>query len=272
MTPTGKSRSLLLWTLAIVITLASVVYQRMTGPTHPVRGKVTVGETVISYKLLRSHVTDENAEISFLVPDTNVTGKMTWKRYRSNDEWMVLELERRGDNLVAAVPKQPPAGKVLYDIVLIDGEGRKYSLQEEPIIIRFKGAVPPWALVPHIFCMFLAMLISSRAGIEALVKGEKAYRFAVWTSILLFMGGIIFGPIVQKYAFGAYWTGWPIGHDLTDNKTAIAMLFWIFALWRGGKDRDKGRSWIVIASIVQLLIYLIPHSALGSELDYTKME
>jgi hypothetical protein len=216
-------------------------------------------------------VTTENAEIVFPLPDTNVTGEMIWKRYKSDDEWMVLKLIRKGENLVAAIPKQPPAGKVMYEIILTDSKGKRYSLQDEPIIIRFKGAVPSWVLIPHVFCMFLSMLIATRAGIEALVKGEKAYRFAVWTAVLLFLGGIILGPIVQKYAFDAYWTGWPFGHDLTDNKTAFAMLIWILALWRG-KDREKGRSWILIASVVQLLVYLIPHSVLGSELDYTKMD
>ena len=37
---------------------------------------------------------------------------------------------------------------------------------------------------------------------------------------------------------------------------------------RGGRD---GRGWILFAAIVMLVIYLIPHSLLGSELDYTKM-
>jgi len=271
MTPSTKSRSFVFWILAITLTLASVVYQRMTGPTHPVRGKVTVGENILNYKLLRSQVTTADAEIEFTVPDRAVTGEMTWRRYKSDDDWMVVELERRDDNLVAVIPRQPSAGKVVYMIDIIDGEGNRYSLQEKPVIIRFKGEVPAWILVPHIIFMFSAMLVSTRAGIEAIAKGERAYRLAVWTTVFLFLGGIILGPLVQKYAFGAYWTGWPFGHDLTDNKTAIAMLFWILALWRG-KNRDSGRGWIIAASVVQLLVYLIPHSALGSELDYTKTD
>ena len=87
---------------------------------------------------------------------------------------------------------------------------------------------------------------------------------------MLLVGGLIFGPIVQKYAFGAYWTGWPFGHDLTDTKTGIAMIFWLIALWRG-RNHAKGHIWMIIAALITLLIYLIPHSVLGSELDYTKM-
>jgi hypothetical protein len=73
---------------------------------------------------------------------------------------------------------------------------------------------------------------------------------------------------VQKYAFGAYWTGWPVGTDLTDNKTAVAFLLWVLAVYKLWKDREK-RGWALVAAIVLLLIYLIPHSMMGSEIDHT---
>ena len=83
------------------------------------------------------------------------------------------------------------------------------------------------------------------AGLEAIVKGPAAYRLTVWTTLMVFAGGLILGPIVQKYAFGAYWTGWPLGNDLTDTKTMGAMLFWLVPLWfgRGGRNAESGSSW-----------------------------
>ena len=45
------------------------------------------------------------------------------------------------------------------------------------------------------------------------------------------LGGMLLGPFVQKYAFGEFWTGWPNGHDLTDNKTLIMWLVWAAALY-----------------------------------------
>jgi hypothetical protein len=78
---------------------------------------------------------------------------------------------------------------------------------------------------------------------------------------------MILGPIVQKYAFGAFWTGFPAGYDLTDNKTLIAFICWIVASLAGMK---KGKPWLtVIAAIVTLVVFSIPHSAKGSELDYS---
>lgn len=49
-------RSILLWLLALVITLASAVYQRMTGPTHPERGNFVLEGQSAAYKLPCAHV------------------------------------------------------------------------------------------------------------------------------------------------------------------------------------------------------------------------
>jgi hypothetical protein len=146
-----------------------------------------------------------------------------------------------------------------------------YIPQYQWVITRFTGDVPAGVLIPHIFIMFLAMLISTMAGLEALVKGRYMYKFSIWAALLLFVGGMILGPIVQKYAFDAFWTGFPLGLDLTDNKTLIAMIAWLIALWKGRNNR-QARGWILGAAVVMLLIYLIPHSMFGSELDYQTMQ
>src|SRR5690606_1176779 len=96
----------------------------------------------------------------------------------------------------------------------------------------------------------------------------------IWTTLLMALGGMLFGPIVQKYAFGAFWTGFPFGTDLTDNKTLIAFIAWLVALAAVlKKDASSHRRWFVLAaSIVTLAIYLIPHSMMGSELDYRELD
>ena len=58
-----KQQAWILWILAIVITLSSVVYQRKTGPTYPVTGEVTIDGKTVTYHLMRSQNTGENAEI-----------------------------------------------------------------------------------------------------------------------------------------------------------------------------------------------------------------
>jgi hypothetical protein len=262
------AKSILLWILALIITLASVVYQRSTGPTYPVDGTITLAGQEIEYDLLTTYKTTGDAIMRIAVP-VSVSGELRWKRFKSHDQWQVEALPREGDELVVSIPKQPSAGKVMYEVSLTDTAGSKIALTEEPVIIRFKDPVPAPVLFPHIFFMFFAMFISTRTGLEALTRGGKAYALSLWTTGCLLIGGLILGPIVQKYAFGAFWTGWPFGHDLTDNKTLFAFIFWAIAIWRSKPPR-KGYIWIIIAAVVTLGIYLIPHSVLGSEIDYTQ--
>jgi hypothetical protein len=264
-------KAVLLWILAGVITLASVVYQRVTGPTYPLSGKTEIADTEIKYKLLRTHVTDADSRMDIDIAGTNIKGKIKWRRFKSHDPWTTEDLIREDDKLIVTIPRQPPAGKVIYEVTLFDSEGKKYELSSEPVLIRFKGSVPIYIVIPHVLLIFMALLFSTRAGFEAVLKGRQSYKLALWTLVIMFIGGLIFGPIMQKFAFGAYWTGWPVGHDLTDTKTAVAALFWIIAIWRANK-MGRGRGWIILAAIVTFIIFLIPHSVLGSELDYTRME
>jgi hypothetical protein len=258
-----------LWILAFVITVSSAVYQRMTGPTYPYRGEATIGENNVSFKLIRSETVNRDAEIKLEVPDTAVSGYVRYRRYKSHDEWSNIPMEREGEHLVAYLPHQPAAGKLMYYVYLTKANKEVSLSGDEPVIIRYKGAVPNAVLIPHVILMFLAMLYSNRAALESLDSQGDARRYMLWTMGFFFIGGFILGPAVQKYAFDALWTGFPFGYDLTDNKTLIGMLGWVWA-WFKNRDGKDGRGWIFFAAVLMLAVYLIPHSVLGSEIDYTK--
>ena len=264
-----KYRSLLFWVLALIITASSAYYQRRTGPTKPVVDTSLVAGAEVSYRLIRSFHRPADAPVRIQVEDRDVKGYYRFKRYPSHDQWQEMQLERQDDMLVAYIPQQPAAGKVMYQIYL-QKDREKISLTEEPIVIRFRNDVPAWAMIPHIILMFLAMLWSIRSGIAAAFK-EKTRTLTLTTFLLLIGGGLIFGPIVQKFAFGDYWTGWPFGTDLTDNKTAVAVIFWLAALVRTWQ-KPCHRTMVLVASVVLFLVYMIPHSLLGSEIDWTDEE
>lgn len=262
-----KYRNLIFWILAIVLTLTMVIYQRMTGPTYPISGKKVIGNETVKYKLIRTYGGSDDAEISIDDPNGNLEGTITYKRFKSFDSLTTVPMQHQGGKLVAHLPHQPPAGKVEYWVKLSDGTD-EVTLSEEPVVIRFKGHVPDYILIPHILLMFLAMLFSTRTGIASIAKEKRTLRYSIITTVTLIGGGIILGPIVQKFAFGAYWTGWPFGHDLTDNKTALALIFWLIAVYKLIKNPEK-RGWALVAAIVMTLVYLIPHSVMGSEIDHT---
>ena len=263
---TTKTKSILWWVFAVVFTVSIAIYQRTTGPTYPSRGKVNIAGKDIKFSLLRSHVTSSNAEITLKDLDTAYTGSLLFRKYKSDDQWQEVIMKRNAKNeLVGELPAQPMAGKLEYKAFL-KYKNESYALNPLPVVIRFKGDVPGFIMIPHILCMFLAMLFSSRTGIEALRKGSQTFNYALVTLVTLFIGGIILGPIVQKYAFDAYWTGWPFGQDLTDNKSLVAFIFWAIAVYILWKNNLK-RTMVVVASVVLLLVYMIPHSMFGSELD-----
>ena len=260
-------RNVGIWILAVVITLGSAVYQRLTGPTYPVNGETERAGVAIAYELLRSHGGPGDQPVTLSVPDTTVSGTLVWRRYKTDDPWTRQELVRIDDSLSGALPHQPPAGKLEYHVELSRNGETSMIPEDENVVTRFKGEVPAAVLVPHVLLMFLGMLISTRAGLEALTHGRRMRFYSLLAAGVIFVGGMIYGPIVQKYAFDAYWTGFPLGMDLTDNKTLISMVMWIVALVALWKT-SRPRWWVLAASVATLVIFMIPHSLHGSELEY----
>jgi hypothetical protein len=260
-----RFKTILLFLIAFLFTAGLVIYQRMTGPTYPIGGKIVINGETIKYQLLRTSDDPGEQKLKIKIADTSIKGVFTFRRFKSHDNWSLQPMAREGENLVASVPHQAPAGKVMYYITL-----NNQQLNPEPTIIRYKGAVPNWVIIPHVFFIFLAMFFAVVTMLEAILRRKNVYLFTWLTVIFFLVSGIIFGPLMQEYAFGALWTGWPFGQDLTDNKTLVSLIIWIIALFVLRKNREN-RVWPVIAFVVMLAVYMIPHSVLGSEIDYTKV-
>lgn len=264
-------KTTLLWILALVITIASAIYQRKTGPTYPIQGEINISNQTVKYKLERSHSSNKTYKIEINTGRSDVLGNIYWKRFKTKDDWQVVTMKNENGILSGEIPPQPPAGKIEYRVELFFDNSSVLLPEDEPVILRFKGDVPVYVLIPHILFIFLAMLFSTRTGLEYFNK-EKNYKNLVHLTLLfLVIGGFIFGPMVQYFAFGEWWTGFPFGIDLTDNKTLIALIGWLVALFKMKKSENYEK-WILAASVLMLIVFLIPHSLLGSELDYSKMK
>lgn len=277
----------ILWSVAVIITLAAAIFQRQTGPTYPKRTDVTVNGDTYNIKLVRSLGLEERPVVRMAIYDESVSARLLYKRFRTEDEYTSVDFTYRVipihsfvmnkifgmdemKGLFASVPQQPPAGKLQYYIEITDDAGTQVLFRDNPVVIRFKGTVPGWALTPHIILMFFAMLLSTLAGLLAISGYESQRKYGIITLLMLFAGGMILGPVVQYYAFGEFWAGVPFGWDLTDNKTLVSVLFWTLAVamnWRRQRP-----AFTIIAAVVLLLIYSIPHSMYGSELDFATGE
>jgi len=274
--PMDRSRAVTasLWFAAFAVTVLLAVFQRMTGPSHPLRGTAVLANGgTISYRLPRSNEGRESLRIA--VPGLSAEARATleWRRFPTDEAFRRQPMIGvAGGELETRIPQQPAAGKVEYRI-LLEVAGETVSIPgSETVVARYRSNVPPWVLIPHILIMFSSMLLSTRALFEVLRPGAPHARLLVLVSMgLLVVGGLVLGPIVQRFAFGAFWTGWPLGHDLTDNKTLIAFLAWLPAsvlAWRQARTRIA----VTLGWVVMMGVFLIPHSARGSQLDWATVE
>ncbi len=254
----------LVWIFAVLLTISAAIYQRLTGPTHPQRTQAVIAGQNYEFKLLRTFDGEGDCPITIAIPDPEIKGTLEYKLFRQNIDFIRLPMVRDGGNLTASLPHQGMAGKLEYKIILNKGNEQVTLNNGTPTVIRFKGYVPKFILIPHILIMFLAMLFSNVAGFFALFKIPSIKMMKI-TLATIFVGGLIMGPIVQKYAFNELWAGVPYGWDLTDNKTLIAFIAWVIAWWFNRKQ--ESRYWVVAAMVVTMGIFSIPHSLFGSQLD-----
>ncbi|MGQ9846238.1 MAG: hypothetical protein ACUVQP_01870 [Bacteroidales bacterium] len=201
-----------IWILAAIITVAAAVFQRITGPTYPLKGTKVIAGQKIKYKLNRSAEIAKNVIITAPVIN-DYQAFLVFKKYKTNDSLTYQPMKFENQQWVGHLPPLPAAGKYIYNVYYqhIKNTNQWLTLSNKDVVIRFKGKVPTWILILHVIFMFSAMLFSNFTGILTISKNIHSDFWAKITLVFLIIGGFIFGPIVQKYAFGAFWTGFPFG-------------------------------------------------------------
>lgn len=269
-----------LWVLSVLLAVAAMIYQRSTGPTYEYKGYLKHDGVEYKYELLRSQETTEGAKIALpYIEGTNNAAKLHYKRYQTNDSITSQDFKLDGDGrFIAQLPLQPAAGKMEYFITgSIDGnEFSIPEMGEDKIVLRYKDPVSDGILIPHVTMMIIVIIFGIRAGLSALTDPGTMRKWTAVAFTAMTIGGMILGPLVQKSAFGEYWTGFPFGGDFTDNKTLIMWVVWALALsiigFKPKKKEGVSRVAVLAAAVVMMVVYLIPHSMGGSTLDYDKVD
>ena len=112
---TTRNTSVVLWVVAFILTVILAVFQRMTGPSYPLRGEFLgpAGQDV-SYRLPRTHGGPGDLDVSLALPESVHGGELQWRRYPTGDSWTSVTLILDGEGRwTARLPHQPPAGKLL---------------------------------------------------------------------------------------------------------------------------------------------------------------
>lgn len=281
-----RAVSVLLWLIAILITGFYIAYEN--DPYDPLGGELVLHDgEVVTYEFIRSRVLEEELVIGVDAPE-GTTGYVEFWRVNSDDEPQIVDMELKTvetesmgsteevELLAAELPGlSEMAGKYAF-FVHLEYDGETYVIDDGnggAIVSRYRGDMPMLTVVaPHVISIMLSMLFGIRAALEALRPKGKP-QWMMWAALItLLLGGFVFGPIMQKYAFGVYWAGVPMGWDLTDNKVTIELVLWLVAVFFNTGSR-KGGAWsnrsIAIAGLVTFIVYMIPHSLFGSGYDYS---
>jgi hypothetical protein len=141
----------------------------------------------------------------------------------------------------------------------------------------FKGVANRYLLIAHVVVIFAALFFFILAGYFAYRAlrerraGLHVPRLGLAGAVLFFISSIPLGMVVAYQTYGKVWTGFPVGNDLTDNKSLVILIYWAAAtfLYRGSalrkdpsSDVMPGRAlpYIYIAGLViTAVLFLIPH-------------
>ncbi|MCX7955068.1 MAG: hypothetical protein N3A01_07760 [Bacteroidales bacterium] len=262
-------KTILIYLIAFTICFSVLLFQRKTGPTYPYPVTLNIDDSVYSFKLPRSANNDKDLEL--VIPKIkNFSAYVSYRKYRYDKKFETKFFVEKNNKLVVTVPSLPSAGKYEYNVFYYDKNNQKIiKVNKDPVIIRFKNKVPDVIVVLHIIFIFLGFLSSNISGLLAVFNTNKINlikKFSLITLLLFLIGGFIMGPIMQKLAFGVWWSGFPFGIDLTDNKMLFSFITWVICFIRFVKT--KNNKYIIAAALLTIVIFLIPHSLLGSEYDF----
>jgi hypothetical protein len=141
----------------------------------------------------------------------------------------------------------------------------------------FKGTPNRSILIAHIVVIFAALFLFILSGYFAYrgLKQRKALvhapRLSLLGAVLFFIASIPLGMVIAYQTYGTPWTGFPVGNDLTDNKSLVILLYWAAAafFYRGSALRKDPSSDVLPARalpyvymagvVVTIALFLIPH-------------
>ena len=246
---------ILIWILAIFLTLAAAFYQRTKSPATPLEVTIRSGIQKIQFDYLRSYSGKDNCPIIVQIPDITVSGYLYYRKFSSSDDVTKINLHREGDKLIGSLPNQPPGKKLEYRIELFkNGEPIKVG-SGTPVVIQFIGDIPNLLFRVYVLLLLLTLLFSNLSGLYALFNIGSVKFMSFLTMFSLILGGLILGPLVHQYAYNNYWTGIPFKWDLAENTTLLSFTSWMIVMLRIRKVDVK--IWILTASLITMTLVAI---------------
>jgi len=147
----------------------------------------------------------------------------------------------------------------------------------EGFTVKVKGKPNTYLLLTHVIIIFIALFFFLFAGYLS-VRALQHRRSLLYIPRVAFLGTAIFfvasiplGMAVAYQTYGVPWTGFPVGDDLTDNKSLVILIYWIVcavlyrgSLWRKDPSHDLlpmiTLPYVHLAgSILAAVLFALPH-------------
>jgi len=274
--------------LAFLFTILLLAFTRKTTAVRSVHEMVAEHGILIEHNTVPRQVGDEIPVISARVEGASEV-RLVYKIGKDGEYQSVEMSAKPGEENVfaASIPHHPKSTKAWYFLeaaTVREGGLVKVTLPERdsgqirPVRLKFRGEVPLYIIIPHIVSIFAAIFFATLTLFSAieLKRGKttlkKSVRLCTVTLLFLFIGFFPFGWAMNYFAFGVLWEAFPFGRDVTDNKSQIMFVFWLFTLfmvkgtlWGKGETKNlvSGRSYstlVIVSFVATLLILAIPHS------------
>jgi hypothetical protein len=266
---------LMRYVAALALTILLLGVARRISTRHPADYSVEAGGITLSHRTVTEDFGD-GPKINIEATSTEGLTSVVYYSLIEGGPYTTDSLSRMPDGFSVTLPVLEKGNRWYYHIKVSQAEKEIAKFPPGPDqFIKFKGHVPAYILIPHIFCMFatiffgLLTVFTSISVVRGKAVIRQSVRYLLWTVIFAFIGGFPLGYIVAYLAFGQGWGGIPIGWDITDNKTVILFLFWLVTLilTRGGLKGDRMAiskkaymSLAITSFIVTVLAFIIPHS------------
>jgi hypothetical protein len=205
-------------------------------------------------------------------------------------DFTVTTMETTGDGLfTASLPTRKKNTRYAMFIEVSDGANILTTVPEKALEqhhfygISYKTDPNKYGLLVHIILMLIALMLFIHAVYYAfnylfnqqdwIVKKSTSSLF--WGILCYGISAFPLGIWIEYEKYGTYWTGFPLGWDMTDSKTLFNFVYWaiVIILMKGtifskNKDKDvisyKTYAWVaLIGGIVTMVVrFAIPHGDL----------
>ncbi len=225
--------------------------------------------------------TGSRAVIQIEVASKGVKQTQAFLSYKAGEATFNIEpmepIETNG--YYATIPSQPRGTNVEYYIEVRGDSDLIARLPRDGggFHLVYEGIPNRALLIAHVLLMFLSLALLLLVGLLSLRAFKKRQialhvpRLALLATGVFFIASFVLGAVVAYQTYGKAWAGFPIGNDITDNKSLAIFLYFLIStiLYKGSALRqDPSLDALPIRTIpyvylvgvlLSVILFAIPH-------------